>query len=241
MEARSLNVTNRILQHSRLESIGSDVLAVLIYGHLRTFLYTLPATLKSLAKLGELHLYIHTWDSLNVLDDADPALIDIPLLIYSVCNKARVVSLQVDHQPHQSQANNSLLASSKSLPFMYYSMLMANNLKKSQENQLLSRYSRCIKIRPDIYIESSLETLNSSVDYYFSDEDYRHADIVAMASSQTMDRVCSYIGRVDCSQSADKLRRDYSLYLSEKLAMKCAPLSYGSDWWILRSSTFKFN
>lgn len=239
MEARSLNVTNRILQHSHLESIRSDALAVVIYGHLRTFLYALPATLKSLAKLGELHLYIHTWDSLDVLDAAEPTLVDIPQLVHSVCDKARLVSLQVDHQPQQSQANDSQLASPNRLAFMYYSMLMANNLKKNQENQLLSRYSRCIKLRPDIQIELCLDTLDSSVDYYFSDEDYRHVDIIAIASSQTMDRVCSYIGRVDCSQSDEKLSRDYGHYLSEELAMKRAPLSYGKDWWILRSSIFK--
>jgi hypothetical protein len=239
MEARALNITNRFLQHDHLESIESDAIGVLLYGHLRTFLYTMPPTLQSLAKFGELHLYIHTWDTVDSVNDAASTLVNIPQLVHSVCAKARVVSLQVDRQPHKDQRNDPRLVSPNTLAYMYYSMLMANSLKKNQENRLLRRYLRCIKLRPDIQMELCLEQLDSNIDYFFADEDLQHVDICAITSSQTMDRVCSFIGRVDCSQSFDQLRRAYRHYLSEELGMKRAPLAYGKDWWILRSSTFK--
>lgn len=239
MEVRTLNVASRFLHHEFLDKIQPDALAVIAYGHLRTFLHCLPSTLKSLSALGTPHLFIHTWDRLEAGDHGPLPGIDIPGLLRSVCDNARVISIQVDCQPADFIGLHGNPPRTLGQAYMYYSMWSANNLKKHQENSLLARYSRCIKLRPDIFLDCNLETLSHSVDYLFCADDRRHSDICALTSSQTMDRVCSYIGRMDCRIPREAQMRSYFEYMSEGLGLKKAPLTYGKDWWILRSALFK--
>jgi hypothetical protein len=228
MDIRSLKPANVFQQTEYVHSISDDDIAIVCYGHLRSFLYALPKTLLAISGIGNPHIFMHTWASLDYAENNDSTIKNLHNTIKSVCQGYNFVSLQIDRQP--------LPNTSHPQQYMYYSMWSANQLKKNLENRLLARYKKCIKIRPDIFISQQICDLNLNLNknFYLSDVGSRHADIVAIGSSRTIDLICSFISRIDFDAACQDMQLKHFEYLSGTLSLEKAPLTYGKDWLILR-------
>ena len=101
---------------------------------------------------------------------------------------------------------------------------------------MLCRYQRCIKIRPDVIVGKEIHALARDKEYYFSSNMNTHSDILALTTSRTMDSICSFISRFNCDSSPESIQSDNLKYLSEVLGLEKAPMEYGKDWSIIRSS-----
>ena len=226
MDIRSLKPANVFQQTEYVHSISDDDIAIVCYGHLRSFLYALPKTLLAISGIGNPHIFMHTWASLDYAESNDSTIKNLPSTIKSVCHGYNFVSLQIDHQLLPNASNPQ--------QYMYYSMWSANQLKKNLENKLLTRYKKCIKIRPDIFISPQICELSSTKSFYFSGVDNRHADIIAIGSSRMIDLICSFISTIDFNATCQNIQLKHFEYLSEVLNLERAPLTYGKDWSIFR-------
>jgi len=177
---------------------------------------------------------MHTWDTIESDDNISSNTINLPNLIRSTCTDVELISLQIDSQKNNDFEN--YLSKSSPPAYMYYSMWQANLLKKEFENRMLQRYSKCIKIRPDIIIHKNIKNIERNQQQYFCSNNGDHFNIVAFTSSKTMDQICSYIGTIDAATSEEKINKEHKDYLIKTLGLKESPLIYGKDWAIIRSS-----
>lgn len=241
MNLNTFNIKTVNQQFSINSEIDDKDIAVICYGHLRSFLYALPTTLSSISKIGNPHIYMHTWDNLDSeigKEFNDNKYIDLPQIIRSICNKFNLVSLQIDSQNSLDKFFDKTTFPKANISYMYYSKWAANQLKKQVENRLLMRYKRCIKIRPDIKIEESIGDLDIKKEYFFMGFNKSHPDIVALTSSKNMDNICSFIKSIDIKKKQEEVQKDYINYMENILKLKQSTLTYGKDWNIIRLSYF---
>lgn len=234
MDPRQVQATRVFTQSTPVHSIDTDRVAVICYGHLRSFLFCMPETLKWASQFGTVDIYIHTWDKLNYDSRFDRSLLSLEDLVRAVCAGYNLVSLAIDTQPENvSSAPANILHNP--WYFMYYSMWVANSLKKKMENDLLQRYALCVKIRPDIFIHSKMSMVPlGGKEYFFTASGEKHSDIVAITKSRSMDLICSFLGQLtDETSQAETQARHYE-FISNSLCLEIAPVSYGSDWYIAR-------
>ena len=231
MDIRSLNITNVVNNTTLPKSIDEDKIAVICYGHLRSFLKCLPVTLKTISKYGNLDIYIHTWDCID-LDSSDYfELIELPTIISGLIENYNLISIKVDRQTLNNQnLDNKLFG----LYHMYYSMWSANKLKKIVENNLLQRYKKCFKLRPDVFFkpQSKEDILKENI--FFSHDQGKYFDALAFTSSFNMDLICSYISKINLNKNFDLIQSEYYHFLKHTLKLKEANYKYPTDWNILR-------
>ena len=135
--------------------------AVIIYGHMRTFEKCYSSLLKFVLEPLNPDVFIHTW-SLN--EASTPSWhnshcnkispID-PDIIKSLYNP---VSLSIEEQPILSSNFNKVVDGVNFFGFncMYHSLGKANLLKLSHEIKTGSRYDIVIKIRPDVLLKKPI-------------------------------------------------------------------------------------
>ena len=187
MDPRQVKATRIFTQTTPVSSIESDRVAVVCYGHLRSFLFCMPETLKWASQFGIVDIYMHTWDKLNYDTKFDHSLLSFENLIRAVSVDYNLVSLAIDKQPEAISSTPSIIMENPWY-FMYYSMWVANSFKKQVENELLQRYKLCIKIRPDIIIDSKEAQFSlDNKEYFFSAKNKKHSDVIAITQSRTMD------------------------------------------------------
>ena len=220
MDIRDLKIKKIYRQDNFKNEILESSIAVICYGHLRSFLYSLQETLYSISQLGEVHLFMHTWDTIDSNEDIFTKNIDLPNLIRATCNNIELISLQIDSQQIEKIKINQDKKKSHPSAYMYYSMWNANLQKKEFENKLLKRYKYCIKIRPDILLHENIKLLDLNIPQYFCDQNQNHFNIVACSSSKTMDQLCSFVGRLDSSISEDEIQKDHKDYIVKTLGLK---------------------
>ena len=171
---------------------------------------------------------MHTWDVLDSLDDSPQIFIESLRALIS--KYGSIIAIKVDQQNPTQQSINPL-------SYMYYSMWSANRLKREHENNSMIRYDRCIKTRPDVLIQpKTSSSLPINGDFYFFGADENYSDICAISSSFVMDKICNFLINVEFEQSKQELLRRNLLYLRDELSLTNAPLLYGKDWSIIRSS-----
>ena len=241
MDPRQIQATRIFTQSTPVTSIESDRVALICYGHLRSFLFCMPEALKWASQFGTVDIYMHTWDKINYDAIYDHSLLSFENLIKAISVDYNLVSLAIDKQPETQFSAPSIILENPWY-FMYYSMWVANSLKKQVENDLLQRYPLCIKLRPDIFINSKMEKFSlEKSEYFFSAENSRHSDVVAVTHSRTMDLICSFLGQItDKSTQADVQAKHYD-YLCKNLKLAIAPISYGKDWFIVRNEVSMYS
>jgi hypothetical protein len=214
--------------HTFNKTHDSSTLCVLLYGHLRSYSYTLPVTLSYLkSEYRDIHFFVHTW---NLLDAGDSPPIFADSLRHLLEEYGSLIGLKVDRQV-EGQDSASPLA------FMYYSMWAANLLKRQHENTNMVRYARCLKIRPDVLLKpSSQRELPKIGDFYFHGQGHLLSDICALTSSHEMDRICNFLVNVSGQKDREALLLLNLEYLHNELGLSPSPFVYGQDWMIVRSS-----
>ena len=233
MDPRELNFNCKYKLVKPVNNIEPNRVAVICYGHLRSFLNCLPYTLNWASQYGVLDIYLHTWNKLDVGEEYSNNYINLPSIIMAAIGHHNLVSLTVDEQLTKMNNENKI----KSWYYMYYSIWCANNQKKEIENQLLTRYQRCIKIRPDVKVNpKKFQKLEILENYYFSasDNNYTYSDLIAVTNSRTMDLICSHLSRVKENVDQDEVQKDFYQYISKTLGLKRAPFEYSKDWTIAR-------
>ena len=191
----------------------------------------MPSTLSWISKYHDIDVYIHTWDQFDP-DSSQPDCHRIIVdLIYAVLKDYNLCGLVIESQPKDKQNARWY--------YMYYSLWSSNNLKKKVENTLLSRYKRCLKIRPDTLLsptnkDLSISFLDSKKEYFLCRRDRSVCDVIACSNSQTMDAICSYLSKIDTSRSQESLSLHHYDYLTEKLQLIPYNFDYGTDWKIIR-------
>lgn len=232
MDIRSVNVVNLVNNTTLPKSIDNDKIAVICYGHLRSFLKCMPVTLKTISKFGKLDIYLHTWDCFDLNEPNYTELLEIPPIIKGLTSKYNLISLKIDRQNlnHNSSDKRSL-----GLYHMYYSMWSANQLKKEVENKLLQRYRKCFKLRPDILFNPVTNNSVLEDNVFFSFKEKKHFDILAYTSSLNMDLICSYIRKLNLNKNIEEINKDYFLFLKDTLKLNNSSYEYSLDWSIVRS------
>ena len=183
--SRGLPIRPYSYEHSYWNPPHEGSLSVILYGHLRSYSYTLPLTLHYLSRFSNLHFFVHTWDVLDIYPDSPPIFLESLKALLS--NYGRIIAIKVDQQIPTIKVNNPLA-------YMYYSMWSANLIKREHENASMQRYSRCLKLRPDVLIQpTSNQSLPSHGDYFFYGKEEELSDICALSSSFVMDRICNFL------------------------------------------------
>lgn len=226
--SRGLPIAPWSYLHTYDKSYDANTLCVILYGHLRSYSYSMPITLSYLKnQYSDIHFFVHTW---NLLDAGDSPPVFAESLRALLEEYGRLIALRVDQQV---EANESV----SPLAFMYYSMWAANLLKREHENTNMVRYTRCLKIRPDVLLKpASSQELPRNGDFYFRGEGHLMSDICALASSHEMDRICNFLVNIPEQNDRDSLLLLYLNYLHNELALMPSPFAYGADWMIVRSS-----
>ena len=233
MDPRELNFNCKYKLVKPVTNIEPNRVAIICYGHLRSFLNCLPYTLNWASQYGTLDIYLHTWSEIDIGEENLNNFIELPRIIMAAIGKHNLVSLTVDEQLKRIDYQKKI----ESWYYMYYSIWCANNQKKEIENKLLTRYQRCIKIRPDVKVNPvKFQQLDKSENYYFSasEKNHSYSDLIAITNSRTMDLICSYLSRVKENGVQDEVQKEFYQYISKILGLKRAPFEYSKDWTISR-------
>ena len=213
--------------------ISENSIAVLYYGHLRSFITCMPETLKNLENEGDLHIYMHTWNSIDTRKNNSDALANWQMILNSVLSQYKIANLCIEEQKLTKEDNDE----NTSAQYMYYSLWKSNQLKKDIENDQLKRYKRCIKLRPDIRLLRG-PRIDYNNWYYLSGKSNKHSDIVATSDSQTMDRICEFFVNLDSTKKSAVIQEENRKFLEKNLLKKNIEYLYGKDWEIIRNLVY---
>ena len=106
-------------------------------------------------------------------------------------------------------------------------------MHREQENKLLTRYKMVLKTRPDVLICGNLKKFRNN-EYYFCGEDKKHSDLLALTSSQTMDKITSFFSQMDINDDSKTIQNKALNFIENILNLKKGQFLYGEDWKILR-------
>ena len=145
----------------------SKKIAILFFGHLRTFKQTHPYTIKNLIEKYDCDIFIHTWDKIDSAtlswdnkeefkEDFNKEVVDLVKTIY----KPKKIKIE-----HQEKMEDKILTSLdgqrqisfNGIKFMFYSLSQANELRKEYEKEQNVNYDIILCTRPDIAIYNFLD------------------------------------------------------------------------------------
>jgi len=176
-------------------------IALIIYGHMRTYRECYPSLLNNLLGPLQPDVFIHTWDETEARTrtwhnrQGDPEPLDVDALRDLYRPKAMLVETQPPVDPDRVTPNNKL--SYDGQRFMLESLQKACALRWQHEAANGVRYSVVIKIRPDIKLLEPLrfEIPDNNVVLIASnlrpDGKRKACDILNVATSANMDMVCT--------------------------------------------------
>jgi hypothetical protein len=142
-------------------------IAVLLYGHLRSFRTCAPTLRRSFLERHDADVFLHTWSRLDARTSAwwraehgagEAPEVDAETLAEVEALYAPV-GLLVEEQPPSRYAGNfgSGPASLAGLHFMLSSMAKANTLRKDHERETGARYELVVATRPDLLLHATLD------------------------------------------------------------------------------------
>ena len=127
-------------------------------------------------------------------------------------------------------------------PWYFMLLNVGCTIQKQVENELLQRYKLCIKIRPDIIIDSKEAQFSlDNKEYFFSAKNKKHSDVIAITQSRTMDLICSFLGQITDKSTQSNVQKRHYEYLCRNLKLSIAPVSYGKDWSIVRNDVSMYS
>ena len=233
--------------------------AILFYGHMRTFDRCFKSVRDNVIVPLNADVFIHTWDeieartktwhsrSMNVrpISEKERLLIN---------NMFQPTDMLIEHQPatddNCTTPNNKISVSGQK--FMLHSLKQACLLKQKHEQSGGFQYDVVVKIRPDIQVLSPL-----TFDIPISPNDvfvvgrkhskppevrsYSACDIINVATSSTMDRICCVVDHFDQfyidNVNAGKLWHSGYIDFIRSLGLNIRMMSdcnWGKNWVIVR-------
>lgn len=230
-------------------------IAVLMYGHMRTFKCCFNNLNKHLLSRIDADLFIHSW---NTLESITPSWHTSHICHNRSVNENEInllyrpKFLRIDRQPIAPKNINVVVDGVNLFGFrcMYYSLYAANRLRKKYEFEKGFKYDVVIKIRPDILLKSNFPTdlfdacqLNhiffsgkKKRNFDISPRGYTAIDIINVTKANTMDRLCSLYHEVDRYFHPDlRDKNGFVQYLDDKgVTLSRFDYHYDKDWYILR-------
>ena len=240
-------LSKKIFKHMKI--------AVIIYGHMRSFEFCFPNLHKFLLKPLNPDVFIHTW-SLN--ESSTPSWHKShrknihKINFESIISRYNPTSFIIENQPSIESSFNKVVDGVNFFGFncMYHSLSKANSLKQTEEVKRGCKYDIVVKIRPDILINKPIpfnfKTFVSDNDVYIAgnkkngaeDSIYGYAavDILNISSSTSMDIICNLSYYVyEFFNSANAKQNGFSNFiLKQKLKPIMLEYAYNKDWQIIR-------
>lgn len=152
-------------------------LAILLFGHLRTFEYSSKFFIKNLADKYDCDIFIHTWDETDSntkcwqAREKQTHKVDEKLIkqINSIYNPKKLI---IGHQNNEHEilvksSDGQKELSLNGMKYMFESMAQANKLRKDYELSTGAKYDYVLVTRPDVAIYNYLdieETINEAKD-----------------------------------------------------------------------------
>jgi len=138
-------------------------IAVLMYGHMRTFKSCFNNLDKYLLSRIDADLFIHSW---NTIESITPSWHTSHIRHNRSVNENEIDLLygprciRIDRQPCAPKNINKVVDGVNLFGFrcMYYSLYAANKLRKKYEAEKGIKYDVVIKMRPDIYLKTNFPT-----------------------------------------------------------------------------------
>lgn len=234
-------------------------LAVVMYGHMRTYKQCFPSVKKHLIDVYHPDFFIHTWDEIeakttswhqshmNVTNISSAELKSIKDMYKPI--SMRMESQNPDLLNDYAGGNNISIQGQK---FMLYSLKKADCLRLQHDRYLGRRYDYVLKLRPDVKFFKDLiipeieenTVLISARKKGEGDSisSYSVCDIVNIARSDTMERICNAVMEFENfymkSPAVHSAWIDF--ILSQKINIVFSKQVYGSteDWAILRKDGY---
>lgn len=230
-------------------------IAVIIYGHMRSFKSCFPNLYKFLLKPLNPDVFIHTW-SYN--ESSTPSWHKLHNKNIHKINHEEIISrynptsFVIEQQPSIESNFNKVVDGVNFFGFncMYHSLSKANSLKQTEEVKTGQKYDIVIKIRPDILINKPIPfNFKNPIfdnDVYIagnkrngpedSIRSYSAIDILNISSSTSMDIICnlSYYVYEFFNSSNAKQNGFANFILEQKLQPFMLEYNYNKDWEIIR-------
>ncbi len=142
-------------------------IAVLLFGHLRTFEYCAPYLKANLLDKYDCDVFMHTWDELDShtkswdnKHDIEGVLTDYHKQLINDFYHPKAI--KIEHQKLKSEIIIKSKVDNKSgslngMRYMFHSMNEVNNLRKKYETETGTKYDIVIVTRPDVALFNPLE------------------------------------------------------------------------------------
>jgi len=226
--------------------------ALLIYGHLRTYRQCFSSLKRNLLDRYSPDIFIHTWDENEAATKTwhNNSMTREKIDIEHMIKLYKPISYKIGHQDSiEDDKVTGNRISIKGQQYMLSGINQVNRLKKEHEARNGFKYDMAIKIRPDILLKNplNLENIDSSFlhiagnsktgEYSDNINDYKACDIINVGSSQKLDIVSGAIDEFDRYFLGTPKHSGFIDYLSGK-SEAIRPLNYlfYRDWEILRAS-----
>lgn len=192
--------------------------AICISGHFRTYLYLIHNFYSNVfcpfKKIGDVDIFIHTWDKLNAQKTAMSHLGNNNCYVEKDINEKEILGI---YNPNKCVIGNydkiknkfllsnftnlecsNGLRSSEGVLYstpMMYKMWACNELKKQYEIENNFKYDYVIRMRPDLVVRKEIDTnqlnLSKCNMWHINYLDKYFCDAVAIGSSEIIDIFCS--------------------------------------------------
>lgn len=224
--------------------------ALLLYGHMRTYRQCFPFLQANLLDAVQPDVFLHTWDETEPRTrtwhnrQGEPAALDAA----AVRAVYRPAAMAIETQPPVSDTrvtpNNNM--SYDGQKFMLYSLQQACALKRAHEAAGGFEYDVVIKLRPDIKLIAPLRFDKPYGDEIWiasnlrPDSDRTACDIINIAMSNTMNRICNVYEQFDQfyvhNFNAGKVEHSGFVDYVKSLGLRVRYLDYhyGKQWTIVR-------
>jgi len=241
-------------------------IAVQFFGHLRTFEETYEFTMANLIERYDCDIFMHTWDEIDSLTFAwnNKNQYQNPFneeTIESVKKIYKPKKILIEHQEKQeeiivSSVDGYRKTSLNGIRFMFYSMNMANLLRKNFEREKGIKYDIILCTRPDVAIYTFLDiknvlaeanTLNMDLDKvrFFATNprengNFLHIltqvvnDILFFAKSSVIDKYIAANTDLTYEYASKHIKGITTISTSKEIAEGIMPVPlnflYGTDW-----------
>lgn len=142
-------------------------LAILLFGHLRTFEYSSQYFMENIANKYDCDIFIHTWDEIDSTTQSwNNKISHSQKVNNSILKKVKTIykpkSIIIEHQDNKSDeiiesADGLKRVSVNGMNYMFESMRKANELRKTSEKKLNIKYDYLLVTRPDVAVYNFLD------------------------------------------------------------------------------------
>ena len=180
--------------------------ALLIYGHMRTYKKCIDSLNRNLISSLKPDVFIHTW---SLMESRTPSWhskhisVDIETNLEDINDAYRPVDIKIETQSKYTPGEDKRVDGISLLGFkyMYHSLNEANKLKLNNEHKNNFKYDIVIKIRPDIKLKHILTVDKfksiSNNTILVGSNGTRAVDIINIGTSDVINTLCKIHNQID--------------------------------------------